>query len=321
MSNLSLRSALLAALLLTTAAPSGARADARYADVWGAVTADPYGELPHAKVTVGSFFRGFRNLLLEASFRTLDDDRDVLPWFRKLVHPNGICLAGTWHITEETPYTGYFREGSEGLIIARASTALSETERHEYRSFGFAGKIFPTTDVDHAAPLPTADFFTIEDLGGTRRNHWLDAVLTNDIIHISIRPSSVFQGALAFTVAHAFATADGTFDVTQTLVRQLYPIASLGEPAGTELVAPRWIRVTGSPDTPRVLRDDFRDELRMDHYPDGIILDVDVADDGTRLGPKAWRRVGYIHLTESVVSDGCDHRLHFQHPRYRHDLP
>ena len=27
--------------------------------------------------------------------------------FRRLLHPNGVCPAGHWQITEETDYTGY----------------------------------------------------------------------------------------------------------------------------------------------------------------------------------------------------------------------
>lgn len=286
-------------------------------EVWSQVISDPYDELPRYRVSVSSFFRYFTNRLLAASRRTLDSFADIRPWFPKLLHPNGVCLAGTWHITEENSYSGYFRPGSEGVIITRASTALSATRQYEYRVFALAGKIYPTTNRYHLDALRPANFVVIEDLGGTLRPYYLDAEQTNDIINISVRPSSVFQGPLALTVASSFARADQTFDVTQTLERQLHPIAELGEPDGAPISAPRWIKITGAPETPRISRLDFRDELSADSYPDGIVLDVFVADVGFRTGWKDWRRVGYIHLTESVVSDSCDHRLHFHHPRFR----
>jgi hypothetical protein len=284
-------------------------------EVWSQVTSDPYGELPHYRVTVTSFFHYFTNRLLSASRRTLNSHADIRPWFPKLLHPNGICMAGRWHITEENPYSGYFRAGSEGMIIARASTALSETRQDQYRVFALAGKIYPTTNRYHFDLLRPANFVVIEDLGGRLRRHYLDAEQTNDIIGISVRPSSVFQGPLAFTVASSFARADETFDVTQTLERQLYPIAELAEDGPT--VAPRWMKITGAQDTPRVDRLDFRDELAIEGYPEGILFDISVADEGTRLGPKRWHRIGYIHITETVASDSCDHRLHFHHPRFR----
>jgi hypothetical protein len=288
----------------------------RFADVWSAVKSDPYAQLPHQKVSVTSFFGWLENKLLNASRRTLSDHSDVLPRFQKLLHPNGICLSGTWHITEETPYTGYFATGSEGLIIARASTALTEIKRGELRAFGLAGKIFPTTDAAHTNALKTANFFTIEDLGGRLTPHFTDAENTNDIINITIHPSVVFKGPLALAVANAFQTADNASS-DETLIRQLYPIAELGEAQPEAAVAPTWMKIVGSAQTPRIDEADFRDELAIDNYPDGIDFDIYVADVGTRRGEKDWQYIGEIHFTDSVASDSCDHRLHFSHPPFR----
>ena len=35
------------------------------------------------------------------------------------MHPNGICLTGLWQITEDTGYSGYFRNGSRALVVGR----------------------------------------------------------------------------------------------------------------------------------------------------------------------------------------------------------
>ena len=310
---------LSALLALVAGLATPARADdyrgTSFDEVWSQVLSDPYRALPHEQVTLSSFVGFLQDKLLESSRRTLSDRRDLLPRFRKLLHPNGTCLSGTWAITEATPYTGYFKKGKRALFVGRASAALTATERGQYRAFGLAGKLFPTTDPD--AVVPTANFFTIEDLGGTLRDHFLDALNSNDIIRISITSEGFFNTAIGIAVARAFALADGALDLTQTLVRQLYPIAELGEPPTTRTVAPRWMMIVGSPGVPRFLADDFRDELDLAHYPGGLRFDILVADVGTRLGSKSWRKIGVIAIDDQVSSDSCDHRLHFSHPRFR----
>src|SRR5258708_27286149 len=100
---LSKKSALLVSALAGVAfVHSRAHADAPYAgsnfdDVWAQVKADPYTALPHAEVTFGSFFGFFQDHLLDNSRRTLSEQSDLLPHFKKLLHPNGICLLGTWN--------------------------------------------------------------------------------------------------------------------------------------------------------------------------------------------------------------------------------
>jgi hypothetical protein len=306
---------LLSSLCPRPSAAQPVYAGSSFATVWSQVASDPYPSLPHDAVTLGSFFGFFQDHMLDAARRTLSDHSDLLPRFRKLVHPNGVCLAGTWNITVDTPFTGAFRPGRR-LFIARASTALTATERGQYRAFGFAGKIFPTLDPD--AVVPTANFFTIEDLGCTLRDHYLDAVNTNDIIHISFTPETFLNTPVGAAVAAAFLAADHTFDTKQTLIRQLYPIAEAGEADPTQARAPMWLKITGAPDVPRVDAVDFRDELRLENYPDGLRFDIWIADQGTREGDKSWQRVGYIDVTDEALSDSCDHRLHFHHPPFRH---
>jgi ABC transporter substrate binding protein len=75
--------------------------------------------------------------------------------FRRLVHPNGICLTGLWQITADTGYSGYFRNGSRALVVGRYSTCCRETRRGHVRSLSLVGKLFPTADPDHVEPLAT----------------------------------------------------------------------------------------------------------------------------------------------------------------------
>src|SRR4051812_35346474 len=135
-----------------------------YQTVWGSAGEPP---LPGYEVTMKSIVAGLR----QASSRTVDSHAD-LRWgedrkgFRRLLHPNGVCLTGRWKITAETPYSGYFRNGSEALLVGRYSTCCTETRRGKMRSLALIGKLFPTLDADHAEPLQTASFFTQQDFGG-----------------------------------------------------------------------------------------------------------------------------------------------------------
>ena len=183
------------------------------------------------------------------------------------------------------------------------------------RTSRFAGKLFPTTHPYQV--VPTANFFTVEDLGGTLRSNFLDALNTNDIINISLTTTSFLSTPIGLAVARAFTAADKALDVSQTLIRQLYPIAQAGEADPSRAVAPQWMLITGADDVPRVDAVDFRDELRVANYPDGLRFDIWVADEGTRRGDKDWHRIGYIEILDDAVSDSCDHRLHFSHPSFR----
>src|SRR5262245_54786004 len=104
-----------------------AYAGSRFSEVWDALGANPYqkvwggdGEppLPTYQVTLPIFLRGILPfgrpyLFRQATERAVDSSAD-LRWgpdgkgFRRLLHPNGVCLTGRWEITEETGYSGYF---------------------------------------------------------------------------------------------------------------------------------------------------------------------------------------------------------------------
>src|SRR5262245_18943648 len=154
----------------------------RYADVRDAMSANPYqplwrgpGDMPTYSVSLRTMLFGLvpslrTPMYARASARIIDSHAD-LRWgsdgrgYRRLVHPNGICLFGRWEITAPTPYSGFFRQGSRALVIARYSTCCAETRRGRARSLSMVAKLFPTTDPDHATPLPTANLITQQDLG------------------------------------------------------------------------------------------------------------------------------------------------------------
>jgi hypothetical protein len=231
--------------------------------------------------------------------------------FDKLVHPNGICLSGTWNVTEPSAYTGYFAQGSRGLIIARASVALSDTTAGNYRGFGLAGKIFPTDDPGHADPLKTANFFVIDDLGGTLAAHYMDGQLTNEPA-TTIHPSEALYLA---TVGEAAQSAFKAADINPGR-RQVYPIAELGVADTSTAVTPRWMMLRGS-EGARFDKADFRDELTAALAARPVVMDILVSENRDA----GWNKIGHIEFDAGVASDSCDHRVHFHHPKFRTDLP
>jgi hypothetical protein len=282
-----------------------------FSEVWAVVISDPY-ENPQYKVTLQSFYSQKVNQLLEASIRTIEDDRDILPCFDKLLHPNGACLSGTWNITEDNPYSGYFKKGSQGLIIVRTSVALSETTKGHYRGFGMAGKIYPTTDPDHADELKTANFFAIDDFGGTLAEHYTDVGLTNQP-ELKYHPGIMFLLPIGLAAGIALGTAD-----EKPGIRQLYPISELGLLDQSLAKTPEWMKIQAPPDQVKIDEKDFRDELNVDNYPNGqLFFDIFVSTEESTAEKKEWIKIGFILLDDFVVSNSCDHRLHFQHPKFR----
>jgi hypothetical protein len=320
----------------------------RFSDVVSAIFANPYqrvwggpGEppIPVFEVT----FRGVMGSLLgfatsslfrAASERTLDSGAD-LRWgadrkgFRRLVHPNGVCLVGKWRITEETPYSGYFAPGSTALIIARYSTCCTENRRGRTRSLSMVGKLFPTTDPNHAEPLRTANFMTQEDIGGAFSEYINDAELRNaPDLTISRRGAGA---ALLIAIGVVFNRVD-----KEPGIRQLYPIAELGKPAGQPTRAPQFMRLLVAPEQPRLPGADldFRDEIMAQIFDRGdaipkrtLTFNIEVTDEGESKGPalnlhwtfRNWRRVGTIVFDDAVISHNGDAVIHFNHPTWRED--
>ena len=280
-----------------------------FSDVWEQVNSDAYKTLPQVEV---SYFKlSGEKGIGHSAMRTLNEDADLLEPFEKLAHPNGICLKGVWKMDVQNPYSGYFQKGSEALIIARASTAMSNTESGSTRAFGFAGKLFATMEADKQNTQPSANFFLIEDLGGTDASHYLDVALTNEP-SVSITLEALANAAYSIKVANTFAKAD-----KNPAIRQLYEISYLGEPKSAKIITPKWLKIEAA-DEKRVDAKDFREELRIDNS-ENLVFNVFVA---SRLNneKKEWLRVGSITFDASVTSSSCDRRLHFHHPKFRDDL-
>jgi hypothetical protein len=305
-----------------------------YQDIWGASGEPPFERFP---VTLGSVLRGILPFgkpwgLLAAARRTVASHAD-LRWgpdrkgYRRLLHANGICLTGIWDITEETPYTGYFRKGSRGLVVARYSTCCTETRGGYTRSLALVGRVYPTTDPEHREPLPTASFITQQDLGGERCQSINEAVFRNAPNTTAVRRSLGLPILVATGIALKLADQQPTF-------RQVYQLAEIGQPAGERTRAPEFMQLSVVPEQPVIAGEglDFRDEIMAQIYDRGdpkpkrtLTFRIETSDHGvTRGNPlkerreiTGWRQVGTMTFEAAVASYNGDHVLHFNHPPWR----
>lgn len=271
--------------------------------------ADEFGvyqarQLPYYPVNSYSIFANGSGPLKRDAVRTVSERFDYYDRLPKKLHPNGICLAGTWKITKPTSYTGALATGFDGLIVGRVSVAMEETEKKGKRGFGFAGKVFPTLDKNKI--VSTGNFFSVDVLMGTRLDHALDAKTTNE-------PETGFQFGLiglGLRIASALSSADSN--------PGFRPLTQLAEINGYDLQAiqPRWIRI--SADSTLVKNDeaDFRNEiLRAMHDNKKLKYFIDVSDSTKDRNSDQWVRIGEINAYEVALSYGCDRRLHFSHPK------
>jgi hypothetical protein len=307
-----------------------------YQKVWGGPDEPP---LPVYDVTLPSVLRGappfgppyrFRQAVARAV-----DSRADLRWgadhkgFRRIIHPNGICLTGLWEISEQTPYSGYFRTGSRALAVGRYSTCCKETRRGRERSLSLVGKLFPTADPGNGELRRTANFITQQDLGGELTEYINDAELRNAPNTTSWRRG--FGVPILLVEAILFRQADK--EPTQ---RQLYQIAELDKPDGEPTRAPAFMRLLVDPVQPRIPGDalDFRDEIMAQIYDRGdpapkrsLTFHIEVTDEGSTHGPAFfqrrkfgnWTRIGRLVFGEAVASYNGDFVIHFTHPTWRVD--
>jgi hypothetical protein len=307
-----------------------------YYRTWGAPDEPP---LPTFEVTLrralGGLFQFGRNWMFQNAAQRIVKSQADMRWgrdrrgYRRILHPNGVCLFGTWQIDnapDGVKYSGYFRKGSQALLIARYSTCCTETRRNRNRSLSLVGKLYPTTDSDHKTPMRTANFITQEDLGGSNTPY------INDVELFNAPNTTPWRRGAALPV---FLVTGAVFLKTDSdpSVRQLYPIAELGEPQGNPINTPRFMRIRVDENQPYVRGDDldFRDEVLGHIYDQGnpepkrtLTFTIEVTDQGTRSGLLAqrwkfsnWMKIGRIVFTAAVASYNGDFVLHFPHPLTR----
>ncbi|MBD2531018.1 hypothetical protein H6G97_16085 [Nostoc flagelliforme FACHB-838] len=258
----------------------------------------PYGEpLPYQQ---GVGLTTFVQLFNDAA-RNLFDRRDIRPHYDKLIHANGVCYTGLWKITEDSPYTGYFSKGSEGLVFARLSVAGAGIKRGDRRALGLAGKVYPTLNPDEKAK--PGNFVTVDYLTGIKTKHITDTELTN---FPDVGPD--IGAKLVNRVIFRLVDKRPGF-------RQVFPISTLGVEPGGKVVTPDLFMLRVAEGTPKIDAEDFRDELRLEKYPNHtLVYTINVKN----FDEKEWTKLGVIELNDYAICEGCDKRIHFWIPR---DIP
>src|SRR5437763_474626 len=274
----------------------------RFSEVCDAIFANPYqkvwgraGEppLPIYEVTVRSVLRGVLpfgapNLFAKPT-NPPSDPTPIFPWGpapranARCLHPTAIGPPAFGEFPEENPYSGYFRKGSRALAIGRYSTCCTETRRGHPRSLALVGKLYPTTDPNHAELLRTANFITQQDLGGDYSNYINDAEVRNapdtrawrrgGALPVLLVTGAVFQGV-----------------DKRPSQRQLYQLAEIGKPKGEGTRAPEFLRFLVATEQPRIEGEalDFRDEIMAQIFDKGdpkpkrtLTFNIEVTDEGT----------------------------------------
>lgn len=306
-----------------------------YQQVWGAPDEPPF---PHYDVTLKMLYEGILpggrpDQLKEAANRTVDSFAD-LRWgpegkgFRRIVHPNGVCLTGIWHITEETEFSGYFKKGSRGLVIARASVGSSNTARGKFRSFAIVGKIYPTLDETHQDLLKPANFFVQDDFGGSKALRITDVEMRNAPNTNAFREKSL-------PVLVRLGLTFNKVDVNGS-IRQLHTISELGKEPGEATNTPEFMRLVASEGHLEIDEEDFRDEIMGHIFERGnptplrsLSFDISVANSGRKVGNPIfggerhviddWHKIGSLTFENAVASYNGDFVIHFHHPHWRDD--
>jgi hypothetical protein len=305
-----------------------------YQKVWGGEGEPPLPTLEQTLKTVFGGLLGQGTRFERATARTVDSGAD-LRWgadgkgFPRFLHPTGVCLVGRWQISEETPYSGYFRKDSTALIVGRYSSGGGGNLRGRIRSLALVGKLFPTTDPDHPERLRTANFITQQDIGGKLTASINDATLRNapDVTVFRRGPA----GTLLIRVASVFRRMD-----QEPAIRQLYQVAELGKPAGEPTRAPAFMELRVAPGHPVIPGDqlDVRDEVMAQIFDRGdptpkrtLTFTINVTDEGRTSGTpfrvrrafQNWRQIGTMVFDNAVISYNGDAVIHFTHPTWRLD--
>ncbi|MEM9257592.1 MAG: hypothetical protein AAGA91_19305 [Pseudomonadota bacterium] len=303
-------------LLLVPYAAAEGYSGSSFDDIHRRVFADPYEALPRYRIDPARFGpAGHRadNRVLQAGLRTLTQREDLLsfPGGQKLFQANGICFVGEWQIDAASNYSGQFRQGIRTPVIARASVALDGTLRADTRAFGMAVKLFPAPD--RQTPVHTLNLFVMHSLGGVKAKHVLGLAMDNEPALGSLPPWSKL--ATALRLRRDFERADRTLSPAGPDVA-FRPVSHLATEGGSTARSPLWVRLRADEAMPRIDADDFREELRVEQYPDRRLVWSIEAAQGER-GDKAnarWHRLGQLVMDQSITSPACDQQLHFAHP-------
>ena len=295
---------------------AGAEPVSQFTVVEQSVFSAPYQSLPQYPVKKSMFGAksGKDNQLLAAARRTLVLEEDLFdfPNGQKLLQANGICFSGTWEMNANSPFTGLYRPLLQVPVIARISVSLGGTRQKDKRALGIAIKLFP--EAIPGTAYRTYNIFLMHNMAGVKTNHVLDLDMDNEP-PIGGLPGLSSLGT-ALRLLKDLETADKEHSHGKANAR-FRPVSHLAKHAvSQDAIAPMWLRISVADNTPRIAMDDFRDELRLEHYPGKTLRwKIEAAQPAEQGKNKAiWQDIGQMLFTRSVTSLACDSKLHFKHP-------
>lgn len=304
----------------------------------------PYNKLPtykldKSRINSGEFEKN--------SARTIDTHFDLNETDQvKIVHPNGVCVTGLWSINRENqanPYSGYFSNGKQGLVLGRISSegdlvTIQENLNHlsghvsgkKYISYGLVGKLFPTNNPNDRKLYKPAHFVVQTDIGGQTSSDLSEVEMMNAPDVTAARRGLVDGGFIGGGV-RILARTGKAFDAVDesNSIRQTYEIAELGKMAQNPTNTPKYLKLLASPmHRKQLAKGDFRIAIKDYIKKHGkISYDILVANQGrkdskTNLVQKTivtepWTKIGELSFDDAVTSRVCDAQLHFHHPAWR----
>ena len=239
-------------------------AETYYEKVKTVVFSDAYETLPQYHVKRDLFDKDGRNILFEDAKRTLSSEKDIVEFTagQKLLQANGICFAGIWRMSGDSPYTGLYSANTTLPVLVRASVSLSGTRQNDKRAFAIAVKVFPNHS--RSDTVKTQNIFLMHSLGGVKTEHVLDLQLDNEPELGSLPPLN--QWLTAYRLENELEEADRLFsgDKANARFRPVSHLAALDANGQriTNVKGPYWLRASASSSMPNVNKDDFRDELQ-----------------------------------------------------------
>lgn len=284
----------------------------RHKQLKDAIFAEPYDSLPYYKVNKTLFKskqKGAESRLLSDARRTLSSSQDLFDQQRdqKLLQANGICFSGEWVIDKQSDFSGLFKQSTRVPIIVRASTTFNGTDQNQRRSLGLAVKLLP----ENLGSSPSLNVFALHSVGGVKTKHLLDLSLDNEPPLGRIPRFQDIPTALKLKSELLKADKEAGSEQPSVTFRSVTPLAEYKE---DNVISPRWLRFSAA-NKSRVDKQDFRDELRVEHYPNKqLIYRIEVAKKNKNKKSNAeWHSIGQLVLDQSITSKVCDTQLHFAH--------
>ncbi len=236
------------------------------------------------------------------------DERTPEP---KWLHPRGACAEAEWSISENTPFTGLFSQGTTVPAIVRISSGTGVSEYSigsdfDGRIMGMAIKLYPTDSKNHK--ILSRNIVTLDQYGfeSSPRKHmfWEDDEQT-PVYFTNVAPAKSFLGKFLSAFFDRFDNPNWA--------RPLYQVARANFGGGDliEYRTPYEVRYQIA--TKYIQKNlktygDFREELVV---LENIVLDIILQS--TNGKDQLGLKIGTLKFGKFVVSDYCDLSLHFHH--------